>query len=502
MGKLWKHLQVKSYNRRHVAKFAFFLQTAQAGLPVITVEQRSADNKLTLSQRRFFLNPSTNPDGKTYFVPINSVLLNDNADFSDTTAKQWFMDSDDTISYDLGGEGAYILNTKETGYYRVNYDATNWEKLISTLDSDRRNIINKLNRAQMLDDSFNLARASQVDYGIPLDLFKSIDKENEYVPLEAGLRGFDYVDLMIRTRTEDYETHLKPFMLDLLDLPFDNFGGLIISTNVKYSQVLAQISLANKACDYGMSKCIQPALEQFNQWMSESNPDSPDENPIFPDMKTVVYDIGAREGGAKAWDFLFQRFLASEVSAEQQTILYSLGETRNESALQHYLEMSIDSNSGIRKQDTVYVYNSVGSSEVGRNVQFNWLQNNFDEIYNYFGETFPSYVDNMLNGYLEAANTDAELQRVIAFLDEHRAPLGSATAVLERGIEGIETNIKWMDDNYESVMNWIQFGATGITSTSMKPSTTSRALVQAELKISAIGLSMLCSALLHIFDKI
>lgn len=43
------------------------------------------------------------------------------------------------------------------GYYRVNYDRPNWIALARVL-SESTNTIHLLNRAQLVDDAFNLAR--------------------------------------------------------------------------------------------------------------------------------------------------------------------------------------------------------------------------------------------------------------------------------------------------------------------------------------------------------
>ena len=51
-----------------------------------------------------------------------------------------------------------IFNTQETGYYRVNYDDRNWQNLINLLIQNHSKI-HDINRAQILNDGLNLARA-------------------------------------------------------------------------------------------------------------------------------------------------------------------------------------------------------------------------------------------------------------------------------------------------------------------------------------------------------
>lgn len=80
----------------------------------------------------------------------------------------------------------------------------NWELLSKYLDSPDLEKIHLLNRAQLIDDSFNLARAGIVDYFIPLDLSRYLAREVDYVPWYSAFRAFLYIDLKLNQRGEDY----------------------------------------------------------------------------------------------------------------------------------------------------------------------------------------------------------------------------------------------------------------------------------------------------------
>ena len=60
-----------------------------------------------------------------------------------------------------------------------------------------------MNRAQLLDDSLNLARAGVLPYGTALDLAEYLEKEVDYIPWFSALTAFKFLDLRLTdTATE------------------------------------------------------------------------------------------------------------------------------------------------------------------------------------------------------------------------------------------------------------------------------------------------------------
>ena len=83
-----------------------------------------------------------------------------------------------------------IGNLAHSGWYRVNYDATNWNRLISQLRYDYQQF-HPIHRAQLLDDSFNLGRAEIIPQTLFLDMTMYLTNEHDplaFVPALNGLR--------------------------------------------------------------------------------------------------------------------------------------------------------------------------------------------------------------------------------------------------------------------------------------------------------------------------
>jgi aminopeptidase N len=83
------------------------------------------------------------------------------------------------------------------GYYRINYDKNNWALLISHLKSDNYEKIPPVNRAQLLDDSLNLARAGVLPYGTALELAEYLVKEEDYIPWYSALTAFTFLNVRL-----------------------------------------------------------------------------------------------------------------------------------------------------------------------------------------------------------------------------------------------------------------------------------------------------------------
>lgn len=68
------------------------------------------------------------------------------------------------------------------GYYRVTYDANNWELIVKQLVLTDYQKISLINRAQLLDDSLNVARVNKLPYATPLSLALYLVNEKDYIP--------------------------------------------------------------------------------------------------------------------------------------------------------------------------------------------------------------------------------------------------------------------------------------------------------------------------------
>ncbi|XP_061749583.1 aminopeptidase Ey-like [Nerophis ophidion] len=193
---LWKHLQMA------VEKAGLTLPQSveaimnrwilQMGFPVVTIDTRTG----TLVQGHFLLDPDTEvkrPSEYNYewFVPVtwmkNDVVAN----------HYWLLDKNDTNPAMAVGPDEWLLaNINMSGFYRVNYDAQNWRRLLAKLDRQHQDIP-LINRAQIMDDAFSLARARMLNLTLALSTTNFLHREVEFLPWQVALKHLDYLHIML-----------------------------------------------------------------------------------------------------------------------------------------------------------------------------------------------------------------------------------------------------------------------------------------------------------------
>jgi len=78
-----------------------------------------------------------------------------------------------------------------TGFYRVNYDITNWKRIATFLNSEDYVKIPVLNRLQIIDDAYYMIRTNRLDYVTFLEIINYVWRETDPV---IWNRLFDIID--------------------------------------------------------------------------------------------------------------------------------------------------------------------------------------------------------------------------------------------------------------------------------------------------------------------
>lgn len=215
---LWEYLTSQAYLDSKLDPSLSIKQimdawTLQKGYPVVSINRDYDLNKIKLTQKWFLSNPSNKiqftEEYQKYkwYIPL-SYTTKDDPKFEFENEPIWLRaDKNETlIEIKINKESWFIANLKHSGFYRVNYDSKNWNLLIQQLKEDHL-VIDPINRAQIIDDSFNLGRAEIVDQVLFMDIVKYLVDENDSLPFETAFMGLDLIEKYLESDFEVFEEY-------------------------------------------------------------------------------------------------------------------------------------------------------------------------------------------------------------------------------------------------------------------------------------------------------
>ncbi|XP_045589686.1 aminopeptidase N isoform X2 [Procambarus clarkii] len=450
---LWEHLTEAAHQDGTLplhltVKTIMDTWTLQMGYPVIMVDRSPDGTSAIVSQERFLLvkEALVSEDTHVYkwWVPL-TYTGGDDPNFNNTQVKVWMKESETHITIpSLPNKDHWVIfNLRETGYYRVNYDLHNWNLLIQQLLADHR-VIHTINRAQIIDDAMNLAKAGQVEYDTALGVYNYLGQETEYVPWAAAINNLAYLKEMF-ARTGGYGA-LKRYLLDIL-VPLYNTLGFADSPGDPLLDQYTRQKALTWACELDHPDCLKNAAAIYAHWMN-----NPKNNSIIsPNLKSTVYCHAIGVGGEKEWNFAWEEYLSSNVGSEKNRLLSAMGCTKEVWILSRYLEMAFSPDSGIRKQDAFRVFGAVAANEVGRPLAWSFLQDQWDTIFEFYGKAKSRLIKSATSFF----NTVQQLKELRLFRREHLEDLESVSRSVQQVIERTKINIAWMNENYKVIVNWL-----------------------------------------------
>ncbi|KAM4619142.1 aminopeptidase N-like, partial [Polymixia lowei] len=411
----------------------------QMGFPVVTIDTTMG----TVSQKHFLLDPkSTVKSDYEWLIPIRWMKS------GEVQKDHWWLMEKTAVNTDMKSAGDWVLaNINVTGYYRVNYDSGNWERLLTQLNTDHQ-AIPLINRAQLVDDAFNLARAKLVPTAQALKTTIYLSGEREYMPWQSALDNMQYYYLML-DRTEVYSP-MQDYMRQLvapLFLYFKNLTSDWTGVPDGHTDQYNQVNAVRMACSTGLTECQNLTVSWFKQWM-----DNPDHNIIHPNLRSAVYCSAIAAGGAVEWEFGWSQLNNITVASEASMLRSALACTNNKGLLKRYLLYTLDP-AMIRKQDATTVITSIASNREGQDLAWDFVREKWNYMFTQYGVGSFSFAA-LISEVTMRFSTPEELQQLLEFVENTTTGFGSATMAVEQALERTTANIYWVQQNKQEVMDW------------------------------------------------
>lgn len=431
---LWEYIQKAEHEdggHMEVAK-VMNTWTKQIGYPLITINTTNGE----VYQKHFLLNDSSE-SSLWWHVPIR-VMSN-----TSESSLVW-LESSGTATKDefISKSGEWILaNVNCSGYYRVNYNPENWERLLTQLETNPHRIP-PLNRGQLVDDAFNLARAKVVEITLALNSTRFLRKELEYVPWDCAVKNLGYIVLMF-DRSEVYgpmQAYLRKQVKGLYNFLRNYTDNSQVPED--HSLQYNQINAIEVACSNGLPECVAMATNQFARWMNSNGT-----NHIHTNLRSTIYCQALAAGGEKEWDFAWNKFQSSSDTSEKDQLRIALACTKKTWLLNRYLGYTLNPDK-IRLMDVASIIYSVAYNAAGHALAWNFIRAHWDYV------SLGSGAAMLIGEVSSRFSTQFELDELERFSKTYY--LGPSTRAVQQAIEQTKVNLQWVSEHKDIILEWFE----------------------------------------------
>ncbi|KAG0416560.1 hypothetical protein HPB47_006321 [Ixodes persulcatus] len=201
---LWKSLENVSTKHQHITTI-MNTWTRQMGFPYVSVRKGPGNSSLyQVSQQRFLLNPddATNLTNDSPFRYIWEIPLTFKTSEKRVGLHWLRTNNTDIVKIPLETQDSWVkFNSEFKGYYLVKYDLDDLKLFAETL-SDNHEELSASDRAELILETFLLARAGVTPYPAAMDLTRYLRRERHFIPLTAASRVLRHIAMCMRDYPE------------------------------------------------------------------------------------------------------------------------------------------------------------------------------------------------------------------------------------------------------------------------------------------------------------
>lgn len=417
--------------------------TRQGGLPLLNVVRNYDDGSFTVQQEQY----TNNQDAvgtNTWYIPINYAISTD-PDFRNTEATHYLLKNNITVNNtQLVKDEWLILNKQSTGYYRINYDADNWQLIIDGL-INRPYKIHPRNRAQLISDLYRFSTSGRVPHATLLQLLTYLPQENQYAPWSAANTAITLFNRYLSS-DESYG-HFQNYVKELVSEQYDKFGINDISGEQHLVKFTRNVVI-NIACLVGLTSCLTQTSSKLHALVENGTP-------IEPNLQTPVYCNGLKQANNETFDFVYNKLIQSNDQAERRLLISALGCAQSEYQLKKFVESSLTDTLRIQERYTL-LSPTYSRGEIGLFVCIDFLLENWQAYGNLnagFGGVNPLYSDIVgMSAYVVNDNQAERLQKLIdAVKDSEFVP-----STLQVSVDAnVKANRDWQTANRDPIISWV-----------------------------------------------
>ena len=398
--------------------------TKKTGYPLVTLVH--GKKGYTAKQERFFSSRTSqkkNKENTIWQIPFQYESNNETLKVLSTKN-----------SVPLIGTSIGKVNKDEGSFMRTRYDKATLERLKNEILDGKLEVRDRLG---LIRDLFALAEGGYISTVDALEFSLAYRNEKEYIVWSEMASGIARVYNLISNETfkDKYKAYARSLFTPLAErMTFEKHKS------EEHSDTFLRNLALSYAGSYGDEKIIKKAKSLFANMKK---------NKIPADIRTVVYNIVASNGGKKEYEQFKKLYLNEQLHEEKDRYGRALTSFKDKTLLARTLMFTISKD--VRNQDAPFMLGAVCQNIHGRDLAWKFIKYNWETILKRYGEGgFISRLMSPLGSHIKVKDAiDAK-----KFFKRNSAP--GAERTLEQAYERIYSNSAWLASDKVAINKWLE----------------------------------------------
>lgn len=411
--------------------------TSQKGFPVLKVSQKQAGTTriLTVQQEKFCADGKEAGDGYLWLVPVN-VSSSSSPDKPVTTILMDKTNTTITLN-NVKPEEWVKVNSGTVNVYRVQYSTDMLEQLITAI-KDRS--LPPKDRLGLQSDLYALARAGRYSAVDVLKVTYAFVNEENYTVWSDLSSNLSSVAVLLQY-TDAYP-QFKAYCRNL----FSTIAGTLgwdPKPNEGHLTALLRDLVLSRMGRYNDEATVAEAMKRFEQHYKK-------EKTLPADLRGPVYLTVLTNGDTAIYDQMVELYENADMQEEKVRICRSLGVSDNPELIKRTLNFALSDK--VRSQDSVFVIGGVTGSVAGREMAWQFVQDNWKTIINRYegGFLLPRLIKETTENFV----TEEKVKDIEAFFKIN--PAAAAERTIQQSCENIKLNKRWMEKEAAVVLAYLK----------------------------------------------
>ncbi len=399
----------------------------QPGEPILTFGKPAGD-RVSVSQKRFFLSPSSQVDAaQKWTIPVCFRTASGNQTCELLTPGETELRAP---TADL-----FFANATGKGYYRTEYPADVYANIVAHVETD----LKPTERISLIGDEWAQVHAGKATVGDYMNLVSAVKADKSATVVDTALGNVDPIYSRIASTKQEKEG-IAAWLRTTVSPEYAKLGPATDMDTPNTREMRAR--LFGVLGYYGKDPAVlAQAKEIAGKYLA-------DPGSVDATMGQTALSIAARNGNAEMFDQL-QKFYESSSNPElQEGALRLLAQFENPELEKRSLDYALSSK--VRSQDAAIQFAIALQIDATRDLAWHYIQDHWDAIH----AVLTPELGNILVGSTGAFCSEDAREQVQQFLSTHK--VASADRAAKHAIERINGCIELRKLQEPNLQKWLE----------------------------------------------